>query len=65
MSWLLSHAAGPQVFCYALNPDDRSAFRSKIRASVGEEHFRDLSGVPDDQEGSCARRPARLWNMRE
>ena len=37
-----------EVFCYALNPDDRSAFRRRIRASVGDDHFRDMHGTTDD-----------------
>jgi hypothetical protein len=31
-----------EVFCFALNPDDRSAFRRKIMESVEENHFREV-----------------------
>ena len=34
----------PQVFCYALTPDDQTSFRKKI--SRDAEHFTDLSTVP-------------------
>ena len=34
----------PQVFCYALTPDDQTSFRKKIFCD--SEHFTDLSSVP-------------------
>jgi hypothetical protein len=37
-----------QVFCYALNPDDRSLFRQRIRESVDDDHFRAMHSSTDD-----------------
>ncbi|GBP93532.1 UDP-N-acetylglucosamine--peptide N-acetylglucosaminyltransferase 110 kDa subunit [Eumeta japonica] len=39
-----------EIFCYALNPDDGTTFRSKIMQSA--EHFCDLSRIPNNVQAA-------------